>query len=118
MAARQLWFTRPLKLSRPRTCNGGRRSGANLDRESVRVRQPSAPDPLSLHLPRGLYGRKTNAKGKAQNLQDELAAIPGGIDVIDGDPQSGQHGCGHHGLGRGSAHAARYQAFLNRAGHA
>jgi hypothetical protein len=34
----QLWFTRPLKLSRPRACHGGYRSGTNLDKESVRVR--------------------------------------------------------------------------------
>jgi hypothetical protein len=43
--AGELLFTRPLKLSRPRACDVGCRSGENLDRESVRVRL------LALQLP-------------------------------------------------------------------
>ena len=88
------------------------RSGTNLDRESVRVRPPSAPDPPS--------GKRNACKDDAEKAKtQEIKGRPGRgascISGIDGHAKPDQHGGRHRGLGRGAAWAFSRQAFLRRA---
>ena len=100
----QLWFTRPLKLSGSKPCDGGSQIG-NKSRQGKRQGQAAKqPDPLSW---------KCNAritKIKAQEGKDAADVRLYVLDTVDGHAQPDQYGCHHCRLGRGSARPFGCQA--------
>jgi hypothetical protein len=88
------------------------RSGANLDRERVRVRLPNG---LTRYLLGECNAREDNATAvQAQKSKDQPAAGLCSIDGIGGHAKPDQYGRGRYDLGRGSAHASCRQIFLRR----
>lgn len=88
-----------------------RSSRANLDRESVRVRPPSAPDPPFF----GECNASEDAtEVKAQREQDQPNVGPCLTHDIDGHAKPDQHGRGRCDFGCSSAHPPGGQAFLRR----
>lgn len=93
-----------------------RRSRANLGRESVRVRPPSAPDPPFFGECNANEEDATEVK--AQNERDQSDVDPCLTNDIDDHTKPDQHGRGRCDFGRSSAHPPGRQALLRRRGFA
>jgi hypothetical protein len=90
-------------------CDGGCRSGTNLDREGVRAGPPSGLAPT---FGESNAGKDHVATAEANEIKDRPRTGPCGIDNPDSQAKPGQYGRRIYGLGRGLAWIAGNQTFL------
>src|SRR5258708_21731271 len=115
MGGGQVWFTSALKLSHPRACHGGCRSGTNLDREGVvRGQTAKRPDPPSWGMQ--CLQKRGHKSLNAREIKGGPATGLCDIDDIGGHTKPDQYGRSVCRLGYGSARASSRQAFLTAGG--